>query len=148
MTNDDVLRTVRHALSLDDAKSVALFALSDIEVAAEDLATMTVSDAQLAGFLDGLILDRRGPRKPGAPVPDPDAELTRNAVFKKLRIALSLQEQDVLSVLNYGGATLNKHELTALFRKPGHKHYKKCKEEVLDAFLKGLTLRFHRADDA
>jgi uncharacterized protein YehS (DUF1456 family) len=35
----------------------------------------------------------------------------------------------------------SKHEISAMFRKPGHKHYKKCSNEVLGAFLESLCLR-------
>jgi hypothetical protein len=29
-----------------------------------------------------------------------------------------------------------------LFRKPGHKHYRRCEDQVLRNFLKGLQQRF------
>jgi len=34
------------------------------------------------------------------------------------------------------------HELSALFRKPGHKHYRPCQDQVLRRFLHGMQLAF------
>ncbi|MCH2191055.1 MAG: DUF1456 family protein, partial [Gammaproteobacteria bacterium] len=41
--------------------------------------------------------------------------------------------------LELGGTKLSKGELGALFRKPGHKHYRECGNQVLRNFIKGLT---------
>ena len=38
--------------------------------------------------------------------------------------------------------SLSKHELSAFFRKPEHKHYRKCKDQVLRYFLKGVQLKY------
>ena len=149
MTNNDVLRGVRFTLNLADTHLVALFALTghELDVAAvrarmareEDDDRVACTDEELAGFLDGLILERRGPAKPGAPRAA-STELTNNAIFRKLRIALSLQEADVLGMLRAGGHPFSKSELSALFRKPSHKHYRVCGDQVLRAFLRGLTM--------
>jgi uncharacterized protein YehS (DUF1456 family) len=37
---------------------------------------------------------------------------------------------------------LSKHELSAFFRRPGHKHYRKCKDQGLRSFLKGIQIKF------
>ena len=149
MTNNDILRRIRFALELNDAQMVAVFAqsqvtLSEAEVVAymakEHEANVKVcSGTLLAQFLDGLILENRGPRKEGAPVAPPVEELTNNGVFKKLRIALSMQEKEVLAALAAGGQKLSKGELSALFRNPSHKHYRACGDQILRNFLNGLT---------
>ena len=36
---------------------------------------------------------------------------------------------------------MTKTELGALFRAPGHKHYRECGDQILRNFLRGLTLR-------
>ena len=49
------------------------------------------------------------------------------------------REEDMLETLEMGGTKLSKGELGALFRKPGHKHYRECGNQVLRNFIKGLT---------
>lgn len=156
MSNNDVLRRLRYALNLSDEHMVAIFALADRDLTTDQVCALMAkegeegavecSDALLAGFLDGLILDRRGPRKPGAPVPAAPPELTNNAILKKLRIALTLHEDAMLSILAAGGQPFSKGELTALFRKPDHKHYRACGDQVLRHFLQGLTQRLRPSD--
>lgn len=156
LIHNDVLRRLRYALDLDDAVMTRLFALSGIALTPERLAAVLAregdvgfepcTDAELAGFLDGLVLDRRGPRDPktvratSAPRADAGA-LDNNGVLKKLRIALALQEQDMLAVLALGGMTVSASELGALFRNPSHKHYRACGDQLLRNFLTGLTHR-------
>jgi len=132
MTNEQILRRVCTALDLGEDRVMEVCALVNLEPG-----EVADSDASLARFLDGLILDRRGPSDSGEPAPI--ERLSNNIVFKKLRIAMSLHEPDVLGALAAGGVTLSKRELSPLFRKPGSKHYKRCSDEVLGAFLSGLA---------
>ena len=37
---------------------------------------------------------------------------------------------------------ISKHELSALFRKPGHKHYRACQDQILRNFLQGMQLKY------
>jgi uncharacterized protein YehS (DUF1456 family) len=85
-----------------------------------------------------LINDRRG-RKEGVQA-EPEKRLTNNLIFLKLKIALDLKAEDVLEMLNAGGVAISKHELSAFFRRPDHKHYRECKTQYLRSFLKGLQL--------
>jgi uncharacterized protein YehS (DUF1456 family) len=94
----------------------------------------------LAIFLNGFINDRRGKREGQQPVPE--KRLTNNVIFKKLRIALNLKSEDVLDILELAPLRISKHELSAFFRKPGHKHYRQCKDQVLRNFLKGIQLKY------
>jgi len=52
---------------------------------------------------------------------------------------MSFKEQEMLTTLEQGGSSLSKGELGALFRNPGHKHYRSCGNQVLRNFIKGLT---------
>jgi len=60
----------------------------------------------------------------------------------KLKIALNLKAEDVLEIMGLAGFCLSKHELSAFFRKPDHKHYRDCKDQVLRTFLKGMQLKY------
>lgn len=155
MNNNDILRRLRFALNLSDATLVSTFALGDFTttpdaarslMAREDDPAFVYCDGDtLASFLDGLIIDRRGPRDPNAPAPAP-SELNNNQILKKLRIALNFREADMIRVLAKGGHTLSKHELTALFRKPSHKHYRSAGGQLVRRFLYGLTAELRPGD--
>ena len=150
MTNNDVLRRIRYAFDFNDSKMIALFALADHLVTRaqisdwlkkdDDPAFQECSDTQLAIFLNGLINDKRGKKE--GPQPGPEQHLTNNIIFKKLRIALNLKTEDVLEILGLAGVRISEHELSAFFRRPDHKHYRECKDQILRNFLKGMQLKY------
>ena len=151
MANNDILRSIRDALTIDDATMIRIFRLSGREVGQSTITALLkaededgyipCSDPILGFFLDGLIIHKRG-QQDGAPVPatKPAAPLTKNAIVKKLRIALELKEDDMISILKAGRIEISKHDLSALFRKEGNKHYKVCSDQIFKGFLKGLGL--------
>jgi uncharacterized protein YehS (DUF1456 family) len=69
------------------------------------------------------------------------AFLSNNEILKKLRIALELKEDDMLAVFKRAEFTVTKAELGAFFRKEGHRNYRKCPEQVLKKFIKGLSIK-------
>ena len=150
MTNNDVLRRIRYTFDFNDSKMIAIFGLAGLEVTRgqvsdwlkqeDDPAYQNCTDIQLATFLNGLINDKRG-KKEG---PQPKAEkcLTNNIVFRKLKIALDLKADDVLDILELAELRISKHELSAFFRRPDHKHYRSCKDQILRNFLKGVQLKY------
>jgi uncharacterized protein YehS (DUF1456 family) len=107
----------------------------------DDPAHQKCSDTQLAIFLNGLINDKRGKKK--GPQPEPEQQLTNNIIFRKLKIALNLKAEDVLEIMNLANMRMSKHELSAFFRKTGHKHYRDCKDQILRNFLKGVQIKYH-----
>ena len=153
MTNNDILRQLRYALSINDSTMIEIFKLANHEIEQANLTGLlkkedeegfvNCGDAVLGYFLDGLILHKRGKKEtePGE-TRKPDSRLTNNAILKKLRIALELKEDDMLAILKLAGVGISKHELTALFRKEGHKNYKECGDHFLRKFLKGLSIRY------
>jgi uncharacterized protein YehS (DUF1456 family) len=48
----------------------------------------------------------------------------------------------MLNIFKLGTVNISGPELTALFRKPGHKQYKECGDQFLRYFLKGLAVWF------
>jgi uncharacterized protein YehS (DUF1456 family) len=153
MTNNDILRQLRYALNISDSTMIEIFKLGGHEIEQSDLTGflkkeddegfVSCGDAVLGYFLDGLILHKRGSKeiRPGE-TRKPDSRLTNNAILKKLRIAVELKEDDMLSILNLAGVGISKSELTALFRREGHKNYKECGDQFLRKFLKGLSIRY------
>lgn len=150
MNNNDVLRRIRYTFDFDDSKMIAIFGLADDQVTREqisdwlkkedDPAFQECSDTQLSIFLNGLINDRRGKKE--GPQPKPEQRLSNNIIFRKLKIALDLKAEDILEILVLANVRISKHELSAFFRKPGHKHYRDCKDQILRNFLKGVQLRY------
>lgn len=150
MTNNDILRRIRYTFDFDDSKMITLFALGDKQVTRgqvsdwlkqeDDPAFKNCSDTHLATFLNGLIVDKRG-KKEGVQ-PRAEKRLTNNLIFVKLRIALNLKAEDILELLELADLHISKHELSAFFRKPGNKHYRECKDQILRNFLRGLQMKF------
>lgn len=150
MTSNDVLRRIRYIFDLSDSAMIAIFACADFQVSREQVSAWLKKDedpafeamnpAQLATFLNGLIVDKRG--KKDGPQPKPERRLSNNQIFLKLKIALNLQADDIFETLSLSGFPLSKHEISAFFRKPDHKNYRDCKDQVLRHFLKGLELKY------
>ena len=154
MTNNDILRRIRYTFDFDDTKMIALFALADHQVSRQeisdwlkkddDLSYQECSDINMAIFLNGLINDKRG-KKPGAQV-EPEELVTNNIIFRKLKIALNLTNDDVMAILETVDFRLSKHELSAFFRKPAHKNYRLCKNQILRKFLSGMQLKYKKTE--
>lgn len=156
MTNNDILRRVRYIFDFNDDKMIELFALADYEVTRaqisdwmkqeDDPVYKKLSDKQLAIYLNGLINDKRG--KKDGPQVEPEKDLSNNSIFMKLKIALNLQAEDILKIMDLSDFRMSKHELSAFFRKSGHKHYRECKDQILRIFLKGLQMQYRENDEA
>ena len=150
MDNNAILRSLRFALRLQDEDVMRLFRLGGWELSLEATqarmgregepgAVYCVDDA-LGAFLDGLVLDRRGPPPADRP-PPPPVPLTNNEVLKKIRVALELKESDVVTALALADMRLSKGEVRALFRSPAHPNHRQAGDQLLRRFLRGLTLR-------
>lgn len=156
MTNNDVLRSIRYTFDFNDSKMIALFALADLKVnralisqwlkKEEDPDYKVCKDVELSYFLNGLIIDKRGKKE--GPQPIAEQKISNNTVLKKLKIALDFKSEDMISVLQLSGLDISNHELTAFFRKPEHRNFKKCKDQVLRNFLKGLQVKFRPSPEA
>ncbi|MWV17695.1 DUF1456 family protein [Pseudomonas sp. L-22-4S-12] len=150
MINNDVLRSLRYLLDVSDAKLVEICQLADYPLSEADVAAFLLkddeeghvpcSDEVLAHFLDGLVFFKRGKddSRPALPV---EKRLTNNTILKKLRVAFELKDDDMHAILQAADLPMTKAELSALFRKPGHKNFRLCGDQVLRNFLRGLTQR-------
>ena len=151
MNNNDVLRRVRYTFDFDDSTMIKIFSLADFTVTREqvsawlkkedDAELVEIEDVELATFLNGFINFKRG-KKEGVK-PEPEKRLTNNILFRKLKIALDLQAEDILAIMYDEDFNISKHELSAFFRKPGHKHFRTCNDQIMRKFLSGLQHRYH-----
>ncbi len=66
--------------------------------------------------------------------------MTNNDVFKKLRVALMLRDDEIVEILKLADFKISKSELSAFFRKDDHPNYRECGDQVLRNFLNGLIL--------
>ena len=151
MTNNDFLRRLRYALNIKDNVMVQIFKKGNIVLTREDVIDYLkkdidegfkkLSNNDLISFLDGLIIQKRGKREDGTPIPQVKA--TKNnlniILLRKLRIALSFKSYDMIKIFKLGGVEISEGELSALFRSEDHKNYKECGDKYIRVFLKGLT---------
>lgn len=154
MTNNDILRRIRYTFDFSDSKMISLFALAGETVTREQVSDWLKKDSHedykglkdylLATFLNGLINDKRGVKE-GEPAPI-EKELTNNIILRKLRIALNYVDDDMLAVMELADFRISKPELTAFFRRPGHKHYRICKDQILRNFLQGLQIKYRKSN--
>ncbi|MDA7852450.1 DUF1456 family protein [Porticoccaceae bacterium] len=146
------MRRARYIFDFSDQLMLSLFKLGGYEGNKPELATwlaregepefVLCEDVNLASFLNGLIIKNRGPSEKGTP--EPEHFLSNNSVLRKLKIALSLQADDLLEILKLNEFTMSKHELSALFRRPDHKNYRECLDQVLRNFLDGMEKRYRK----
>ena len=152
MTNNDILRSVRHALNTDNAGIAKIFACAGYEMEEakivermrkeDELGYVECSDKLMRLFLDGLVIARRGKRETpvdieAKPQPVPET-LTNNDKLKKLRIAFDLKGEDLYEMVTSAGLKTTMPQINALFRKKDHRNYVECGDQFLRYFLKAL----------
>ncbi|MBM9605295.1 DUF1456 family protein [Desulfopila inferna] len=154
MTNNFVLRSLRYTFQIGDSQMIALFGAAGYQVTRQQVSDMLKKeddpayqkcwDAELAVFLNGFISWKRQQTEHQSPSPQrkPEQHLTNNIILRKLKIALDLKDEEILEILTLAGLPVSKPELSAFFRKPGHKNYRACKDQILRNFLKGLQLKY------
>lgn len=150
ITNNEVIRRVRNIFKLNDKKMIQIFKHADYEVEKmdidawvrrhEDPLLVKISDRELAMFLNGFIIEKRGKRE--GSTPEPEEYLTNNMILRKLQIALSLTSDEILDLFKSIDRQIGKHELSAFFRKPDHRSYRPCLDQYLRNFLTALTKKF------
>jgi len=146
MINNDILRRIRYLFDFSDLKMIALFKLANYDVEKTDVSDwlkkeddpllVEITDKELAIFLNGLIIEKRGKRE--GPQPEPEDRLNNNMILRKLKIALDLKTDDILDLFALIDKKISKHELSAFFRNSDHKSYRPFKDQYLRNFLNAL----------
>ena len=154
MIHNDILRRLRYALNFNDAQMIATFKLANYEInnsflagimkREEEEGFMLCRDSVLSLFLDGLIIKKRGKKEGQEPVVlKPNQRLSNNEILRKLRIAFTFKDQDIIDTMKLAGLNVSKSELSALFRAKNHRNYMECQDQFLRLFLNGLTKRLN-----
>ena len=150
MKNNVILRQLRYIFDLSDSQMINIFDQADAIVTRalvsdwlkkednEDYETL--SDFELATFLNGFINLRRGKKE--GPQRPPEKRLNNNLIFRKLKIALAYKDTDIMDIYKRADVSVSKHEISAFFRNPNQKQYRECKDQFLRNFLHGLKLKY------
>ena len=150
MQNNDIIRRLRYSFDLTDDNMMKVFKLGGADYTRAQISDwlkkedvegyVKITDFQLAAFLNGFIVLKRG-AKDGEQVL-PEKKLTNNIVLRKIKIALNLKDEDMLAILDSAEYPISKHELSAFFRKPDNEKYKECKDQIMRYFLNGLQKKY------
>ncbi|MEB2775929.1 DUF1456 family protein [Algoriphagus sp. D3-2-R+10] len=154
MTNNDVARSLRYTFDFNDFTMIEIIKSGGETVDRELVANWLkrddepefeeMYDKELATFLNGLIILKRGKKDGDQPVAE--KRLNNNIILRKLKIALNLRDEDILEILESVDRTISKHELSAFFRKPGQAQFRPCKDQILRNFLKGLQEKYRPSE--
>jgi len=146
MNNNDVLRRIRYTFDYPDQLMIDTFKLANVTVSRSqvsdwlkrdtDPAFRLISDQDLAAFLNGWIITRRGERD-GVEIIN-EEKLTNNIILRKIKIALELKDEDIIKFYDLADVRLSKHELSAFFRNPSKPQYRPCQDQFLRNFLQGM----------
>jgi len=66
--------------------------------------------------------------------------MSNNEIMKKLRVALSLNSDQIIEICKLVNFTVTRSELGDIFRKEDHPNFKKCGDQILRNFLNGLVI--------
>ncbi|EIJ37197.1 DUF1456 family protein [Galbibacter orientalis] len=66
--------------------------------------------------------------------------LSNNDIFKKLRVAHKLRDDQIVEILALVDFRITKSELGAFFRNEDHPKYMECGDQILRNFLNGLII--------
>ena len=151
MTNNEVMKSVRYTLEIKNREVVQMIKEGGVELSVLDVVGILKNEEDegfiecpsetIHAFLDGLILERRGPSD-GPARKFSTATINNNMVLKKLRIAFEMKDTDMMATMRSVGFKISKGEISALFRAPTQKQFMECGDQFLRNFLKGLTHRF------
>ncbi len=162
--NNYVLRRVAYALTLNIKGMLDILALVDYYLSASELKGYLLKDEQegfvplpdyiLIIFLDGLIVQKRGKREGAENLSQQERvklskkeDLSNNQLLTKLKIAFNLKAENLIEVLQGADFRVSKGELSAFSRKPEHRNFRPCGNQLIRNLLTGLTLRFRASKD-
>jgi hypothetical protein len=68
--------------------------------------------------------------------------MNNNDIFKKLRVALMLRDDQIIEILQLVDFRMSKSELSAFFRDEKHPNYMECGDQILRNFLNGMVIYY------
>jgi uncharacterized protein YehS (DUF1456 family) len=150
MNNNDIMRRIRYTFDFNDSKMIEIFGLADYEVTRsqisdwlkkeDDPAYQNLDDQHLAIFLNGFINEKRG-KKEGEQ-PETEKRLNNNLIFRKIKIALNLKDDEIVDLFKLVDMRISKSEIGAFFRNPNQEKYRLCNDQFLRNFLQGMQAKY------
>lgn len=74
--------------------------------------------------------------------------MTNNDIFKKLRVALQLRDDQIVEILELVDFRISKGEVGNFFRNADHPKYMDCGDQILRNFLNGLVIYLRGTKEA
>ena len=153
MIHNDVLRRLRYALAINDTAAISIFKLVNYDMEIDYLHAVMKREGEegylpcrdkiIALFLDGLIIKNRGRQEGQMPQElGPKERLSNNEVLRKIRIAMSYKDDDMIAVLKLADFRISKGELSAFFRKTDHRNFKTAGDQVVRNLLQGMVKKY------
>lgn len=150
MNNNDSLRRIRYIFDYSDDAVIKLFKMGGREVSRQEISAwlkkdddpdqVPIYDQYLAAFLNGFIIEHRG--KKDEEVPKAEKRLTNNIILRKIKIALTMKDEDIIATMKLANFEVGRHEISAIFRKTTQSQYRPCKDQFLRNFLHGLQIKY------
>lgn len=146
ISNNDILRRIRYAFSLEDDQMIKIFSFGNRTTDRAEVSNWLkkdidddykdIIDKDLAAFLNGFITYKRGAKD--GPKPVAESRLNNNLIFRKLKIALALKDVDVVSLMAKQGQDISRHEVNAFLRNPKQRQYRVLQDQILRNFIYAL----------
>lgn len=150
MIHNDVIRSLRYMLAINDNKLIAITKLGGLDVLQSEMEAyvkkedepgfINCPDFVMSHFLNGLIYFKRGKDESRPPLATEDF-VSNNTILKKLRVAFELKDDDIVRILEEAGFKVTATEIGSFFRKEDHRNFRPCGDQFLRNFLKGLTAK-------
>jgi len=160
MNNNDIVRRIRFIFNIKNEDMRRIFELGDLPINGDRYrAIMTkqpieaprdeyLKRTELERFMNGLIISQRGIKKDAdGQIIAPDFSMQRdndinNVVIKKLKIAMTYTNEDLMAFWEAADFTVSKGEVGAMLRRKGHPKYLVAGDQFMRKLLAGMAATF------
>lgn len=150
MENNFIFYKLRKTFQWNEEKIGDLFRSVDFQVSPPVLFSwmkqeqyegyQEMPDIALAALLNAFIAERRGLQD--GKIPEHEDKLNNNIIFRKLKIALNLKDEDIIAIMALADMRIGKAELGSFFRDPKHHNFRHCKDQFLRNFIRGVQIKY------
>ncbi len=159
--NNYCLRRLKYALNFTHEQALEVFRLANYKLTPNELRSylakedaddfVKLPDYLLVIFLDGLIIKLRGVREGDSELSQAERvaqskqiKLNNNLILNKIKIAFSLNSDELIKMLALADFRVSKGEISAFFRKTEHRNYRECGNQLIRNLLTGITTHLQK----